>query len=241
MGDAAPSAPHASLPQRNLKYLGFFQDAVLKAVAYLTTLYDYAKDSSGPLKPGLENVEGTVKTIVGPVYNKIDGKPGELLQFVDAKVDKIFTLLDKYVPPYFKEKANQAATLVKEAPANTKALFHDVQSKGFFSTVHEYTEKYQPVAEKEFYSAWKFFLTFPLAPQVVSFVAPTAIFGAEKYNEAVVFFKKSDIPIAKPVAGYLPLVPTEKIESTVKSDTQDALKVNGITALLALLFSSGRF
>ena len=50
--------------------------------------YSYAKDSSGPLKPGVDNVEGTVKTVVGPVYQKIEGKPLEFLQYVDSKVGR---------------------------------------------------------------------------------------------------------------------------------------------------------
>jgi hypothetical protein len=70
----------------NLKYLGLVHALVLQATAYLAQLYAYAKDSSGPLKPGVDNVEGTVKTVVGPVYQKIEGKPLEILQYVDSKV-----------------------------------------------------------------------------------------------------------------------------------------------------------
>lgn len=57
--------------------------------AYITSLYGLAKDSSGPLKPGVVKVEGTVKTVVGPLYQKIEGKPLELLVFVDGKVGSI--------------------------------------------------------------------------------------------------------------------------------------------------------
>ncbi len=70
----------------NLKYLGLVHVLALKALALLVTLYAFAKDSSGPLKPSVDNVEGTVKTVVGPVYQKIEGKPLELLQFLDTKV-----------------------------------------------------------------------------------------------------------------------------------------------------------
>ncbi len=69
-----------------MKYLGAVHAVVVQATAYLLALYTVAKDSSGPLRPGVENVEGTVKTVVGPVYHKIEGKPLELLQFVDSKV-----------------------------------------------------------------------------------------------------------------------------------------------------------
>jgi len=80
-------------PTRNLKYLGLVHALVFQANAYLLALYIFVKDSSGPLRPGLDNVEGAVKTVVGPVYHKIEGvyhkiegKPLELLQFVDSKV-----------------------------------------------------------------------------------------------------------------------------------------------------------
>lgn len=71
---------------QRLKYLEFVQVAVLHAVLVAAKLYDYAKDNSGPLKPGVQTVEGTVKTIVGPVYSKFHDVPIELLKFVDRKV-----------------------------------------------------------------------------------------------------------------------------------------------------------
>ncbi len=73
-------------PKKNLKYLGLVHALVFQANAYLLALYIFAKDSSGPLRSGLDNVEGVVKTVVGPLYHKIEGKPLELLQFVDSKV-----------------------------------------------------------------------------------------------------------------------------------------------------------
>lgn len=71
---------------QRLKYLEFVQVAALHAVLVAAKLYDYAKDNSGPLKPGVQTVEGTVKTIVGPVYSKFHDVPIELLKFVDRKV-----------------------------------------------------------------------------------------------------------------------------------------------------------
>lgn len=70
----------------HLKYLDFFRLIVLRATTYVATIYEYAKESSGPLKPGVDSVEGTVKTVVGPVYKQFHSKPAEFLQFVDSKV-----------------------------------------------------------------------------------------------------------------------------------------------------------
>ncbi|XP_028055047.1 stress-related protein-like isoform X2 [Camellia sinensis] len=79
--------------EERLKYLEFVQVATIHVLMCLARLYDYAKDNYGPLKPSVEIVEGTVKgtikTVVGPVYDKFHDVPIELLKFVDRKVDKL--------------------------------------------------------------------------------------------------------------------------------------------------------
>lgn len=72
-----------------LKYLDFVHVAAMQAVVYLASLYSLAKENSGPLKPGVHTVEGTVKTVIGPVYDKFHDVPLELLKFVDRKVSKL--------------------------------------------------------------------------------------------------------------------------------------------------------
>lgn len=72
--------------EQRLKYLEFVQVAAIHAVVCFSNLYGFAKDKSGPLKPGVETVEGTVKNVVGPVYVKFHDIPIELLKFVDRKV-----------------------------------------------------------------------------------------------------------------------------------------------------------
>lgn len=72
--------------EERLKYFEFVQSAALQAIVCFSNLYGYAKDKAGPLKPGVETVEGTVKTVVRPVYNRFHDIPLELLKFVDRKV-----------------------------------------------------------------------------------------------------------------------------------------------------------
>ena len=72
--------------ERKLKYLDFVQVAAIYFVVCFSSLYEYAKENSGPLKPGVQAVEGTVKTVIGPVYEKFHDVPFELLKFVDRKV-----------------------------------------------------------------------------------------------------------------------------------------------------------
>lgn len=72
--------------EKKLKYLDFVQVAAIYVVVSLTTVYEYAKGNSGPLKPGVQTVEATVKTVLGPVFDKFHNVPLNLLAFVDRKV-----------------------------------------------------------------------------------------------------------------------------------------------------------
>ncbi|GKD61320.1 REF/SRPP-like protein, partial [Tanacetum coccineum] len=72
--------------QERLKYLEFVQVALLHALLYASKVYCYAKENSGPLKPGVETIEGTLKTVVGPAYDKFHDVPVEVLKFVDRKL-----------------------------------------------------------------------------------------------------------------------------------------------------------
>ena len=65
--------------EERLRYLGFFQVAAQKATARLSRIYGYARENSGPLKQGVYDMEGAVKLFVIPVYQKVEGKPFEIL------------------------------------------------------------------------------------------------------------------------------------------------------------------
>lgn len=86
-----------------MKYLDFVQVAAIYVIVCFSSLYEYAKENSGPLKPGVQTVEGTVKTVIGPVYEKFYDVPFELLMFVDRKVRR--TLL-----VYFSTTCNNTLT-----------------------------------------------------------------------------------------------------------------------------------
>lgn len=72
--------------KERLKYLEFVQAAAVEALLRFALIYAKAKDKSGPLKPGVESVEGAVKTVVGPVYEKYHDVPVEVLKYMDQKV-----------------------------------------------------------------------------------------------------------------------------------------------------------
>lgn len=67
--------------------------AAIYILVCFSSLYEYAKENSGPLKPGVETVQGTVKTVIGPVFDKFHDVPYQLLKYVDRKVSVLFTTL----------------------------------------------------------------------------------------------------------------------------------------------------
>ncbi|KAI3810514.1 hypothetical protein L1987_20130 [Smallanthus sonchifolius] len=190
-----------------LKYLEFVQMAILHASKF----YGYAKNNSGPLKPGVETIEGTLKTVVGPAYDKYHDVPVEVLKFVDRKVDESVNKLDSKVQPF-----------VKHVSAKTKNLASEVKAAGVVETASglakiAYTKleptakglytKYEPVAEQYAASAWQSLNQLPLFPKVAKVVVPTAAYCSEKYNQTV----QQTAERGYKVSSYLPLVPTDRI------------------------------
>ncbi|KAI3752404.1 hypothetical protein L2E82_24550 [Cichorium intybus] len=198
--------PEVQSEQERLKYLEFVQAAVLQAVLYATRVYGYAKDNSGPLKPGVETIEGTLKTVVGPAYDKFHDVPVEVLKFVDRKVDESVTIIDSRVPPFVKDV--KTAGVVETASGLAKTAYTKIEptAKGLYT-------KYEPVAEQYAVSAWQSLNQLPLFPKVAKVVVPTAAYYSEKYNQTV----QETAEKGYKVSSYLPLVPTEKIAKVFNS------------------------
>ncbi|KAK9120093.1 hypothetical protein Scep_018186 [Stephania cephalantha] len=68
-----------------LKHLGFVRIYSIHILLYVSNLYEYAKQNSGPLRSGIRSVEGTVTSVLGPVYHKFKGVPLKSLIFLDNK------------------------------------------------------------------------------------------------------------------------------------------------------------
>ncbi|KAL2485795.1 REF/SRPP-like protein [Abeliophyllum distichum] len=208
--------------EKKLKYLDFVKVVAVYAVVCGSALYEYAKENSGPLKPGVQTVEGTVKAVIGPVYDKFHGVPFELLKFVDRKVDESISELDRHLPALLKEIAYQASAAAQKAPEVARELAAELHRAGLVDTAANiakslyakyepaakelYTE-YEPVAEQYAVSGWRLLNRLPLFPQVANIMIPTAAYWAEKYNQAVAYTAERGYP----VTYYLPLVPIERI------------------------------
>ncbi|CAH9087372.1 unnamed protein product [Cuscuta europaea] len=217
-----PEEVEIQIEEQRLKYLEFVQVAALHAVLCAAKLYSYAKENLGPLKPGVQTVEGTVKTVVGPVYEKIQYVPSEVLKFVDRKVDESVHMIEDRVPPSVKQVSAQALLTAQMAPSVVRAVVAEVKSTGVVETAcilakTVYTQcepaakgiytKCEPLAEQYALSAWQSINHLPLVPKVAQAVAPTASYLSERYNQTVQVGAEKGYR----VATYLPLMPTAKI------------------------------
>ncbi|KAI8522687.1 hypothetical protein RHMOL_Rhmol13G0015900 [Rhododendron molle] len=220
--DTQPPTDTVQDEENRLKYLDFVQAAAIYMIACFSTLYEFAKENSGPLKPGVQTVEGTVKTVIGPVYEKFHDVPFELLKFVDHKVDESMNELERHLPNLVKQASCQALSAAQKAPEVARAVASEVQRSGVVDTASnvaktvyvkyepsakELYTKYEPVAEQYAVSAWRGLNQLPLFPQVAGIVVPTAAYWTEKYNETV----RCTADRGYAVATYLPVVPIEKI------------------------------
>lgn len=80
----------AKAVEQKLKYLGFVLVAVVHLFMLVAKLYSLLKENLGPLKPGINAVENTVRSFAGPVWGKFDNVPIECLKFLDHKVQFFF-------------------------------------------------------------------------------------------------------------------------------------------------------
>ena len=206
--------------QERLKYLEFVQVAVLHAVLYASRVYGYAKENSGSLKPGVETIEGALKTVVAPAYDKFHDVPVEVLNFVDRKVDESVTKIDSRVPPFMKQVSTKTKSLSTVASEVKSAGVVETAS-GLAKTAYTKLEptakglytKYEPVAEQYAASAWHSLNQLPLFPTVAKVVVPTAAYYSEKYNQTV----QQTAEKGYKVSSYLPLVPTKRIAKVFNS------------------------
>ncbi|KAL3328730.1 hypothetical protein AABB24_036048 [Solanum stoloniferum] len=216
-----PADPVAA-DERKLKYLDFVQVAAIYVIVCFSTLYEYGKENAGPLKPGVQAVEATVKTVIGPVYEKFHNVPFNLLKFIDLKVADLMTEVESHVPSLLKQTSSKALLVAQKAPELARDLAGEVQHDGLVDTasnvaitlytkyeptVKELYAKYEPVAEKNAVLAWRSLNKLPLFPQVAQILVPTAAYWSEKYNQAVTYASENGYA----VAHYFPIIPVEKI------------------------------
>ncbi|KAG6429184.1 hypothetical protein SASPL_107228 [Salvia splendens] len=210
--------------EKKLKYLDFVQVAAAYIVVCFSTLYEYAKENSGPLRPGVQTVEGTVRTVIGPVYEKFHNVPSDLLNFIDRKVDESLVELDHHVPALLKQ-------LTSRAWAAVQGLASEVQRDGLADTASNMAKNacaeygptakavyadYEPVAEQYAVAVWRALNDLPLFAQVAHIMVPTAAHWAEKYNQGVSDAEEKGYALSR----YFPMIPVERIAKMFGAETE---------------------
>ncbi|KAI3720615.1 hypothetical protein L2E82_31605 [Cichorium intybus] len=82
--------------EEHLKYLDFVQSAVIYFVVCFLTVYEYAKENVGPLKPGVQTVESIVKTVIGPVCERFHDVLYEGLKLILPKFSTVKKALNRF-------------------------------------------------------------------------------------------------------------------------------------------------
>ncbi|KAI7982051.1 Stress-related protein [Camellia lanceoleosa] len=148
--------------EKRLKYLDIIQVATIYGIVCFSSLYEYTKENSGPLKSGVQTVEGIVKIVIGSVYEKFHDIPFELLKLMDRKVDYSINELDCHALSLIKQELSAA----QKAPEVTRAVASEVQQTGVVDKVVNITKavytKYEPTA-KELYVKYEPVREFTMA------------------------------------------------------------------------------
>ncbi|KAJ0453673.1 putative rubber elongation factor [Helianthus annuus] len=210
--------------EKHLKYLGFVQTLVIYSVVCLSTVYKYGKENAGRFKPSVQSAENTVKTVIGPIYEKFQDVPLDLLKFLDIKVGEALVALNRHVPTLTKQVSNHAKYAGKNLPGVTRDLTSEALKsttkvakalyKKYEPTAKELYQTYEPVVEKYAVSTWRSMHKLPFFPQVAQIAVPAAAFLLEKYNCTVCYTAERGYVVAQ----YLPLVPIDKIAKVFKDD-----------------------
>ncbi|KAJ3699892.1 hypothetical protein LUZ61_003597 [Rhynchospora tenuis] len=214
--------------KQELKYLEFIHLVAVQAILCIASLYELAKEKSGPLKGGVESVEGSVKSIVDPVYKRFHDLPFDLLFLVDRKVDSVLGVVEQHVPPTIKTVTSYVYTVLQVITAALCEFLSDARNSGLSAackagvnrykpSVVELYKDYEPIAEQYAVAIWQYLNRLPLFPQAAHLVIPTAAHWAEKYNHAVESASARGIAVVQ----YLPEIPIEKIAKVFSGSSTD--------------------
>jgi len=197
---------------QELKHLGFVRLGAIHALKCASSLYDYAKQNSGPLRSAVGTVEGTVTAVVGPVYQKLKGVPDDLLVFLDNKVDEASHKFDEHAPPLAKHLVSKAHSFVQKASQKAEKLVNEAQTGGPRAAVHYAASEYKQFVVSQSVWMWVGLSRCPPFHKVAEKAVPAVATCSEKYNCVV----KDMTQKGYPIFGYLPLVPIEEISKAVK-------------------------
>ncbi|KAM3358583.1 REF/SRPP-like protein [Capsicum galapagoense] len=209
----------------NLKHLGFVRLLAINTAVLVSNLYEYAKQTSGPLRSTVGTVENAVTIVVRPVYERLKGVPDEVLVFLDKKVDDGTAKFDELAPPLAKKVVSKAQSLFQKATEVAQDLFKDLQVAGPRAAIYHAGELSKQLATRQVAVFWYYVNHCPPLHGIAQMAATTAAHWSEKYNQLVADLKKKGYSIV----SYIPLIPVEEISKAYKQVESAATKKEGAT------------
>lgn len=197
---------------QELKHLGFVRATAVNTIMWLSSLYDYAKQNSGPLRSAAGAVEGAVTTVVSPVYDKFKGVPDHLLVFLDEKVNIASAKFDEHAPPSAKKVASHIREAIEKTTNIAKGVVHKAQVDGPLAAACYAAKESSELVLDQSIKVWSKLDQLPPFHLVTEMTAPTAAHWSDKYNKLVTDMRGKGYT----VFGYIPLIPSEDIAKAFK-------------------------
>ncbi|GMJ08192.1 LD-associated protein 1, small rubber particle protein [Hibiscus trionum] len=209
---ASMETKEVEFENKDLKHLGFVRVAAIRTLVYVSYLYEYAKQNSGPLRSTVGTVEGAVTTAVSPVYGRLKDVPDHLLAFLDKKVDEASHKFDDHVPAKAKQAIYQAQDLVHKTAQHARTLINEVRTKGPRGALHYAAGEYKQLVVVCSTKLWVKLNHNSTFRSMAEKVVPTAANLSGKYN----IFINDMSGKGYPLFGYLPLIPVDEFSKQIK-------------------------
>ncbi|XP_042049677.1 stress-related protein-like isoform X1 [Salvia splendens] len=233
-----PKSARGDDNRSRLKYLDFVVVATIHLMMLIATIYGFAKERSGRLKPTICVVENSVRALIAPLYAKTHHLPIQLLTFADRKVDESVHRMKKYVPSSLKRASFKAFNQARRAPVAARCVMADVQKTGMVETAsghaksvyfkyepvaNDFYTKYEPVTEEYALYVWHLLNQYALFQRAALAAGPLAGYCSEMYNQKVEVAAKNGYK----VAAHLPIIPVEKIAEALRTENMKPVVIDG--------------
>jgi hypothetical protein len=197
---------------KELKRLGFVKIAAIHTYVFVSYLYESAKKNSGSLRSAVETVEGSVTTVIGPVYNKFKGVPDDVLVFVDNKVDEGIHKFNDHAPHIAKQLADRTKSLIQKVSYEAGKVVSVGRSAGPRAAVEYVVTESKNLLLINSVKLWTVLNQFSSFHAVAEMTIPTAAKWSEKYNHSI----KAMTEKGYSFVGYLPLIPINDLSKAFR-------------------------
>ncbi|CAM9002132.1 unnamed protein product [Rhodiola kirilowii] len=209
--------------KRELKHLGFVRIVAIQTVVLVSSLYDYVKSNAGPLRSVVGSVESTAKSVVGPVCEKYESLPDDILVFADQKVDEALHEFHKHAPSGAAKVAHHAHIFLGVAAEKGRKLLSEVETGGPVAGLHYGISEFKNISISLVAAAYVSADGFKPFHTVADVIVPTAAHWSDKYNKLVISLSRK----GHKIFSYLPQIPADEISQACKKQKASKVAQNG--------------